>query len=507
MPRVTNNSAQSQPEIETPKEKRQREIAERNRQIIADMVKQANPIKPVEEPITTLPEVESENQPWTNPGGMVGAIADFIYRSSVLPSIEVSLAAAITFLAAITQRAYNINGSGLNLYTVLLAESGQGKEGAARGMSKLFKAVFEQFPDIYNFVGPSDIASAPALLKHLANASKSFYAHKGEMGFWLQKMNSPKAQHGDLLLKAMIMDLFHKSGHEETMLGSIYSDNVKNAPMVKAPCLSIIGDSTLAEFYKAIDERTVDNGFVGRLLVVSCPHVMPTYNESSEFVKPDPGLVWSIASLAKQCLQSNETYTVYNIQQDEAAYKFQKQYQKECQQKEWARESPASSIWSRAHIKVLRLGAILAVGNNPQKPLITVSDYVWAKEWVEAGIRAILKRFDAGDVGYQSEGHEQRKLVNRVLLHFCNSPYQSSWINKSVSRDMHIAKVISLRFIQQATAGHAAFRHSLNYKLALDNCLKMLEEAGTLNRSQFDTTSNNGVKATVFRINDPEGLV
>ena len=57
------------------------------------------------------------------PPGLVGEIAQFIYAQAPRPVAEIALAGALGLMAGIVGRAYNISGTGLNQYVLLLALS------------------------------------------------------------------------------------------------------------------------------------------------------------------------------------------------------------------------------------------------------------------------------------------------------------------------------------------------------------------------------------------------
>lgn len=58
------------------------------------------------------------------PPGLVGEIAQFIYQSAPRPVPEIAIAGAMGLMAGICGRAYNVSGTGLNQYILLLAKTG-----------------------------------------------------------------------------------------------------------------------------------------------------------------------------------------------------------------------------------------------------------------------------------------------------------------------------------------------------------------------------------------------
>ena len=441
-------------------------------------------LKPIDEP-DAIEEYQPDSlapaaEHWQKPTGLLGDIAEYIYSSAVLPNIEVALAGAITFMAGICGRSYNTTtGTGLNQYIVLLAGTGQGKEAAARGMSRLLKAVQRQVPGITQFAGPSEIASSQALLKFFAETN-CFWSHKNEFGFWLQKMNHKYAKANELTLKAMLLDLYHKSGFEDILMGSIYSDKKNNAPMVKAPALTLFGESTPEEFYKAVDEANIAEGLISRLTMIPVPDVRPPYNPDAGGYAPPDALVWRIAGMVKRVLELEQVQQCLRVPETSEANEYQLKYQKLCMDRVWAnRTDITSKIWQRAHIRLLRMGALLAVGNNPDNPCVTVQDYEWSKKLIDYGAIALKKRFESGMIGEGSAITEQRIDLKRFLVKYANEPWSDVLVKKyRVTFDMWQAKAIPFAAIYQRVACYTSFRKDPHPSLALNNVLREFEQAG-----------------------------
>ena len=95
---------------------------------------------------------------------------------------EIGLAGALGLVAGIVGRAYNISGTGLNQYVLLLAPTGTGKEAIASGIDKLMAQVIRTVPAASDFIGPGEIASAQAIIKYMSKGPTSFVSLVGEFG-------------------------------------------------------------------------------------------------------------------------------------------------------------------------------------------------------------------------------------------------------------------------------------------------------------------------------------
>ena len=128
----------------------------------------------------------------TLPPGLVGEVAQYIYQTTIRPIPEISLAAALAVVAGVCGRSYNISGSGLNQYLVVLAKTGSGKEGAATGIDNLIAAIRPQVPMVDQFLGPAKFASGQGLVRVL-DSTPCFVSVLGEFGLTLQSMCDQRA--------------------------------------------------------------------------------------------------------------------------------------------------------------------------------------------------------------------------------------------------------------------------------------------------------------------------
>jgi hypothetical protein len=157
------------------------------------------------------------------PPGLIGEIAQWVMASASYPNQEIALVTAIALLSALTGRAYNTyTGAGLNLYVLLLADTGMGKETVATATGKLFAASAKSCPSISDFKGPSHFASVQGLIKWL-DKKPAILCIIGEFGQKLRAMarsNSPN----DVALLAGLLEAFSKSGAGSVIDPMSYSD-------------------------------------------------------------------------------------------------------------------------------------------------------------------------------------------------------------------------------------------------------------------------------------------
>jgi hypothetical protein len=376
---------------------------------------------------------------------------------------EVALSAAIALMAGICGRAYNISGTGLNQYVLLLAMTGAGKEAAASGINKLMGKIKFQVPTSSGFIGPSEISSGSALFKYLGNQSQSFISLLGEFGLRLQQMSSPNANGSEVSLRRMFLDLYNKSGYSEILHASVYSDKANNTSAVPSPSFSILGESTPERFYGALNEDMISEGLLPRFLLVEYKGNRPPLNERHTEVEPSFHLIERLAALAAQCETVNHSNPrrVINVQATPDAAKLLYDFDKYADSRiNNSNKEVIRQLWNRAHIKVLKLSALLAVGENMIEPTINAEHMNWSAQLVQADIAALTERFEAGEIGSNSFEVKQAHEIIRVIKDYITKSYSDSKADKySKFQNLHIDKVIPYVYIQRRLVAAAAFRN------------------------------------------------
>lgn len=442
------------------------------------------------------------------PPGLLGEIASFIYQAAPRPVPEVALAAAIGLMAGICGRAYNISGTGLNQYVLLLAMTGAGKEAAASGINKLMNTIKMQVPTSTGFIGPSEISSGSALFKYLGNSSQSFISLLGEFGLRLQQMSSPNANGSEVSLRRMFLDLYNKSGYSEILHASVYSDKANNTSAVPSPSFSILGESTPERFYGALNEDMISEGLLPRFLLIEYKGNRPPLNEHHTSVIPSFSLVERLASLAAQCETVNHSNPrrVINVNSSPEASRMLFDFDKYADNRiNSSNKEVIRQLWNRAHIKVLKLSALIAVGENMIEPVISAHAMTWAADLIQADIAALTERFEAGEIGANSFEVKQAQEIVRMIKEYIRSPYDK--IEKYMqlkSPKMHHDKVIPYVYLNKRLAPMSAFRNDrIGGTGALKRTIQNLIDGDRIREvGKVWTTEKYGTNQRCFMVND-----
>jgi hypothetical protein len=340
------------------------------------------------------------------PSGLVGEVAQYIFESAIRPVREMALAAAIGMVAGICSRSYSISGTGLNQYLVLLAGTGTGKEGMASGIDALYAAVAKDSPAIYEYSGPASFSSGQALMKHVAD-QPCFLTILAEFGLMMQTMGGAQAAPHMIMYRQALLNLYTKSGPNAVVNPSVYAKKEDSSEIVKSPNVSLLGESTPEAFYQGLSEDLIAEGLIPRFTVIEYVGKRVPKNENA-FQSPNQKLVKRLADLTTVALHTANNQSccrVLTTSESEALLDDFDTYADK-QINGGINNEVKKQLWNRAHLKALRLAALIAVGENLHAPVISVETATWAIAFIRRDINNITKRFEDGSVGKGKEKHE-----------------------------------------------------------------------------------------------------
>jgi hypothetical protein len=413
------------------------------------------------------------------PPGLLGEIAQFIYAAAPRPVPEIALAGAIGLMAGICGKAYNVSGTGLNQYILMIADSGKGKEAMASGISKLMNAAKMQVPVANDFIGPSVIASSAGLHKWLSKNSQCFVSILGEFGIKLEAMSSMKASPVQLMLKDSLLDLYHKSGFNDVYRGSAYSDQDKNSVDLSAPSFSILGESTPERFYSVLNEDMISEGLLPRFSIIEYNGIRVPSNET--FAQPSFPLMEKFCALLAHCKTVMSTGKVINVEQDSEALKLTKEIDRFAdKQINSTSKEVTRQLWNRAHIKTLKLAATLSVGVNPYNPVIDSNAVNWAWDLVQRDIKALSSKFEAGLIGSNSSEAKQIVEMKRVIKDYVTEPWEKV-MNYSPHLGLYESKLVTYVYLNKRLTPCSAFKNDkLGATGAIKRCIQILIDSDYL---------------------------
>jgi len=410
------------------------------------------------------------------PPGLVGEIAQFIYSSAPRPVKTIAIGAAIGLVAGVVGRSYNISGTGLNQYIIQLATTGKGKEGASNGIDSLISAARMSCPMCDQFVGPGAFASGQALIKAL-DERPCFVSVLGEFGLTLQQICSPTAHSTEIMLRKVLLDLYSKSGWNKTLRSTVYSDTERNTRIVQAPNVTIYGEGTPESFWKGIDEGHISEGLIPRFTILEYHGIRVPRNRNA-FHAPCEELTKKFSDLCSIAISTNTNGTCCPVDMELDAVELLDAFDLHADNQINKRsESVEIQLWNRAHLKALKMSALLAVGENAHQPLVTSVHAEWAINLVHKEIESVSWHFNVGQDNSQ-EGD---------LIRICKewADYDSEKRIKSYKCPKQIAdfEVIPFVYITTRLRRMSSFKNDRRgFKRAMEEALDLAVQSGELEK-------------------------
>ncbi|AZF90105.1 replicative primase/helicase [Pseudomonas phage vB_PaeS_SCUT-S4] len=458
-------------------------------------------------PKAPAPNLSEVSKVYSVPPGLVGEIAQYIYAQAPRPVPEIALAGALGLVAGIVGRAYNISGTGLNQYVLLLAPTGTGKEAIASGIDKLMAQVIRTVPAASDFIGPGEIASAQAIIKYMSRGPTSFVSLVGEFGIYLQQMASVNAPPHLTGLRRFLLDAYNKSGEGKVLRPSIYSDKDKNTTAVLSPSFTLLGESTPEKFYEGLHEGLISEGLLPRFTMIEYHGERPALNPGHLSAQPSFELIDRLSTLCAHALMLNSQHKAIHVQTDATARELFQQFDAHCDANiNTSDREVRRHLWNRAHVKALKLAGIIAVGCNPYDPTITADVASWAINLVVADVRNLLARFDAGEIGIDNDETKQLAKVIATVKDFVVSPWPdvAKYAGEGMS-NLHSNRIVPYSYVQRRLAAVAVFRKDrIGASGAIKRALKTLCERGDLQEvSRATLAKDYGTSAVAYMVAHP----
>ncbi|WP_428826761.1 DUF3987 domain-containing protein [Azonexus sp. IMCC34842] len=428
-----------------------------------------NPLDPQPQP---APAPRSAAQlPW--PPGVAGQVAQLIYGAAMRPVLEVAIVAALGLLAGVCGARWVIPKSGLNLYLVLLAKSGIGKEAMSEGITMFVNGVKGRHPDVDLFFDFAEYASGPALIKTAIDRT-SFLQVSNEFGRRLKRMS--EANDGALQsLRTAMTKLYSKSGPQATVGGIAYSDQEKSVGSVGGIAFSMIGDSTPGTFREAITADMMEDGFMSRFTVIEHEGDRPPENPNPHLHLPEGWANW-FADLVAQALALDRNNNYQHVFRNPSAAEILHAFDLECDASinRAGEDESRRQMWNRAHLKALRIAGLLAVADNYLNPVIATAHAEWAIDLVRRDIAVFTSRLQSGDIGSDDRSRETKVLA--ILKEYLIEVPKPSY---KVKPALHQSRIIPRKYLTVRTASLPAFKdHKLGSTGALEQVLRSLVSNG-----------------------------
>jgi hypothetical protein len=441
--------------------------------------------------LTVAAEATDPTQPW--PPGRAGRLARLIYDRSYSPIREVAVAATLGVLAGVAGRAYRTyTGKDLGLYIILIARSGVGKDGIHEGIPYLLKVA--NVPMAEYFLRAQDFVSGEALHKELL-ATPGFLNLQGEFGRKLKRMANP---HDTPMqnLRTVMTGAFGKQFLE----GKTYSNSDNNLLGVCWPALSFLGETTPSTYLECLTPDMAADGFLSRFLSINYEGDRPPPNRNREGELDDDDLKCWRALLTQALpyqMPLGAPPACEVVPNDDAREKLER-FEIDCIANLHATDDEGErAVWTRAHLKALKVCSLLAVADNPFVPAVRIEHVAWALNLIREDVAVYQSRRKSGDVGSGDDAREG-KLIAMLKDYLLNAPKPSY----KVPGRMHEHGVVPRSYLQIRTTSLPAFHnHRMGSSKALDEAIRSLTANGYVKEvKEHDLTDTYRFNGKAYRI-------
>lgn len=438
------------------------------------------------------------------PPGLVGELYGYFHANARFPMQETAILASLGWFSAITGRAFNLGGTGLTLYMLLLAGTGRGKENMAQGIGVINDAIFKrQGPDILNTLGPRKFASGAGLVRTLERRP-SILSIMGEFGLRLQELNSRTNQHASDL-RACLLELYGKSGAAQMYSSTAHADQERNTRVIHSPNLVILGESTPGHVFDNLDFKDIEDGLLPRMLVLEYDGPA-MYENFNAWPAPPDELVSALSRvfLASRpfCEGTLSPINPHPIVPQPDASDLLAQFSRQCTDMVNSNGDPyAAMLWSRAALNVKRVAGLLAVGDKDNWPesytWLTRAHVEWAIAFVEHCVTSLLHRFQTGLVGTGAPRREG-ELKKYIKAYLRMSPGQRQHSYRVPIQIASNDAVVGYSYLSRRAQQCNAFKSERDFNMALNSTLDSMCRAGFLMKWDQQNVRGLGLKGDYY---------
>jgi hypothetical protein len=322
----------------------------------------------------------------TYPGGLVQDMLDWIVSSAEQPNRALAMAAVLPLVAALAGSRYSTGTRDTrpNIYTVALAESGFGKEHARSQIKRILMADHGVFND---YSGPARIMSASAL-REVLERSSSVNCQIDEFGGFVREITDRKAGSHQRAISTDLRDYY--SASSTFFEGAAYRGTPPKR--IYNPCLCIHGTSTPEQFWSALSSASAEDGLLPRLILFHVTGDKPEPIKAARDVRDVPYLLMErMAAIAGINVAKKRAGTLSSVKMESFAEDkpqvvpwtpdaetLMASVKRAVDEHERLVPVESKPFVRRIVENAIKLALIVAVGIDPEKPVITEAVFDWA---------------------------------------------------------------------------------------------------------------------------------
>lgn len=354
----------------------------------------------------------------SSPPGVIGEIARWITATAPKAQPELSVAAAIALCSVVMGRTYRSQyGNFTSLYLVMIAKSTEGKEHPQGCVEKILTAA-----GLEALIGGSGYTSSGAVFSALLK-SPVHLATIDELGKLLKMSRSSGQANSEAAIDKLIEAFGRLDGvmrpptYSTMTLSKTQAASVER--VVYNPAITLLGATTPGTFYSALTNDLVQDGFLGRCIVVESkqPRQLTRFVDRTE---PPPRILdWCSQVYVGNVIDGNLSDvnppamkpTTIELPFDESCGPLLSALELELNDEKEASEGEGLDvILGRTMEKSMRLAMIVAKASDPRATCVLAAHLEWAIKYVRHYDLDLVRAVRRERVASQMDGDIKRAL-------------------------------------------------------------------------------------------------
>ena len=374
------------------------------------------PVEAVEMPARAKPKAKAPAKSIAPIPGILGEFVEWFCETSPKEVVDkrIAIQSALALGSVILGRRYVTSADNYSaLYFIVVGRSGSGKEHCKTTVEGVLEAA-----ELDDLIGGSGYTSPGAIFSELKETKACHITVVDEFGRYLE---ATKAQGQSNLEQSMrvLIEIFGRPHglHRPPSYSRMSDKQAKGIDRftVKKPSITLLGMTTPGSFYKALEGAEVENGTLGRFLVVENESPLSKYRrDRSRKSPPDKVVEWakkmrqgSVLSDASETHDIAPEPMVINIS-DEAYEIFEQFEESILRQRDAVRAFGLENLLVRAHEIAMRISLIISC--SLCEPTISAKAAQWACDYSGDCFLRLVESVRIKMHGSKYEGERQRVL-------------------------------------------------------------------------------------------------
>lgn len=320
--------------------------------------------------------------------GLVNNVVDFCIQTAPYPNRALAFCGALSLQSFLAGRKIKEPGGiRTNIYLLSLASTGTGKDWPRKINANILNAI-----NANSCLG-NRFASGEGLQDVMATNLNMLF-QTDEIDTMLRCINNSRESRYESIQDTLLT--FYTSS--DSIFPMRTKAGMKECPFIRNPHLSIFGTATPKNYYQALSERMMTNGFFSRMLIVDVG-ARPLC-EIAGNIDTIPSDILDVAEFWQEQTRPSSRHNLswenpnpatahYQGQAGKILFDFQRQSDRNHQVTE-ANNEVAKAVWSRAAENARKLALLYACSENHQEPTITEEAAQWAIIFVNHQIQRQL---------------------------------------------------------------------------------------------------------------------